>query len=185
MKYSLLPLKNLILYCSRGTFPQKSGNGVLQITGFVCLVINTRPWRHISAILSYRLHSQRCDAISPLKCPLPPSWISGRRSLPPPPPQSSHQHLLPSKQRPDASNRGFRKAYDTRPMMISPNHLFSDEDKGGNCIIEMCIDKTAKRRVTRRKLKINLTELVFLMSRHYTRITVMYLKRKTNNNLGR
>lgn len=77
------PLKNVILHCPRGPFPEESGNGVLQITGFVWLVINTGPWRHISAILSYRLHSQRCDAISPLKCPLfhPP----GSRDAPLPP----------------------------------------------------------------------------------------------------
>lgn len=154
------PLKNLILNCPRGAFPEKSGNGVLQITGFVCLVINTTPWRHISAILSYRLHSQRCDAISPLKCPLSPSWNSGRRSLPPPP-QSSLPHLLPNEQRPDAWNRGCQGPTTDRPAVVSPNHLFSDQDKGGNCIIEMCTDKTTKRRVVRCRLKIILAESVF------------------------
>lgn len=55
------------------------------------------------------------------------------------PPGSRDSALTPPLPAPETAI--FR---DLRP---SPNHLFSDRDKGGNCIIEMCKDTLTKRRV--------------------------------------
>lgn len=112
--FRIIPEKfNFLLQVTDATLEKLAS---LQITErFVCLVINTSLWRHISAILSYRLHSQRCDAISP------------EMSFHPPESRSAPVPAAPE-----------IAVFSACPVMnVLLNRPFLDPDKSRDCINEI------------------------------------------------